>query len=331
MTNKKTDNHKIVIGVDIGGTNTAIGIVNFNNVLLLENSFLTKADEGINKFIERLTKKIKEAYAKYESTHMLEGIGVAAPSANYLNGIIESPANLKWGDVNFIEMMKKNFDVPIALINDANAAALGELKFGSAKGMNNFIVLTLGTGLGTGIVLNGHLLYGENGFAGEIGHTIIEKEGRQCNCGRRGCLETYVSATGIKRTVFNFLCNYTDESELRHSNFENVTSKQISELAHSNDPIAIKAFEYTGEILGRALANIVTYFDPQAIILSGGLVDSDELLLTPTSQYFDKYLLNVYKGKVQILKSNLQNGKAGVLGACSFARDEIFENILNII
>ena len=331
MIDKKSDSEKVVIGVDIGGTNTAIGIVNYKNELLLENSFLTKADEGIDAFIKRLTKKIEEAIGRYEATHILEGIGVAAPSANYLNGIIESPANLKWGDVNFIEMMKKNFDVPIALINDANAAALGEQKFGSAKGMNNFIVLTLGTGLGTGIVVNGHLLYGENGFAGEIGHTIIEKDGRQCNCGRRGCLETYVSATGIKRTVFNFLSKYNDQSELRRLNFEDVTGKQISEFALQNDQIALKAFNYTGEILGRALANIVTYFDPQAIILSGGLVDSDELLLNPTLKYFDEFLLNVYKGKVQILKSNLQNGEAAVLGACSFAREEIFENILNII
>ena len=317
MFEKNSEEQKIIIGIDIGGTNTAIGILDSNDILLFENSFLTKADEGVDKFFEKLIKKIKDAFAKYESTHILAGIGVAAPGANYLNGIIESPANIRWGNVNFIEIMKSHFDVPIVLSNDANASALGEQKFGRAKGMNNFIVLTLGTGLGTGIVLNGHLLYGENGFAGEIGHTIIEKDGRQCNCGRRGCLETYVSATGIKRTVADLLCNCNDPSEFRKMDFENISGKLITELALKNDSIAIKAFEYTGEILGRALANIVAYFDPQAIILSGGLVNANEILLEPTLRYFNKFLLNVYKGKVQLLNSNLLNGKAAILGACS--------------
>ena len=313
----------ITIGIDIGGTNTAIGIVDNNNNSLFEESFLTKPDEGIHTFLNRLTGKIKEAYSRFESTHSLEGICVAAPSANYLTGIIESSANLKWGDVNFIEMMTPHFHVPIKLINDANAAALGEQLIGSAEGMNNFIVITLGTGLGTGIIANGHLLYGENGFAGELGHTLIEKEGRQCNCGREGCLETYVSANGLKRTAFEFLSKFNNPSELRNKNFEQVNSKYISELASKNDPIALKAFDYTGEILGRALANVVTCFDPQVIILSGGLVESNELLLDPTRKYFEKYLLNLYKGKVRIIKSDLLNGKAAILGSCSYIRNLI--------
>ncbi len=314
------DKELIVIGVDIGGTNTVIGIVDSNNNFLFEDSFLTKSEDGVDNYIQRLTKQIKDSYSKYENTHTLEGIGFAAPSANYLTGIIESSANLKWGDVNFLKLITQHFHVPLTLINDANAAALGEQQFGSARGMKNFLVLTLGTGLGTGIVVNGQILYGENGFAGELGHLIIEKDGRHCNCGRQGCLETYVSATGIKRTAFNLLGILNDKSELRHMNFDNVTSKQITELALRKDPVALAAFTYTGEILGRALSNIVTYFDPEAIILSGGLAEADELLFKPTTKYFEKYLLNVYKGKVRILKSSLQNGKAAVLGSCGFVR-----------
>ena len=321
---------QIVIGVDIGGTNTTIGIVDSNNNILFEESFLTMADHGADIFSNMLSIHINDAYAKIKSEFNLEGIGIAAPGANYQNGIIESPANLKWGNVKFIELMKEHFQVPIALINDANAAALGEHQFGSAKGMNNFIVLTLGTGLGTGIVVNGHLLYGENGYAGELGHAIIEKNGRQCNCGKYGCLETYVSASGIKRTVFNLLCSSTEPSELRHMDFENITSKMIGELGMKNDPIAVKAFNYTGEILGLALSNLVTFFDPRAIILCGGLVEADEILLKPTFTYFEKFLLNIYKGKVKIIKSNMLNGKSAVLGACSFIRETISEGIINV-
>jgi glucokinase len=321
---------QIVIGVDIGGTNTTIGIVDFHNNILLENSFLTKPDQGAASFSKNLAQYINNAYSLYKNENNLEGIGIAAPGANYHNGIIEAPANLKWGNVNFIELMKQHFQVPISLINDANAAALGEQQFGSAKGMNNFIVLTLGTGLGAGIVVNGHLLYGENGYAGELGHAIIEKNGRQCNCGKHGCLETYVSASGIKRTVFNLLCNSNDPSELRHMDFENITSKIIGELGNKNDPIAVKAFNYTGEILGIALSNLVTFFDPKAIILCGGLVEADELLLNPTFTSFEKYLLNIYKGKVKIIKSGMLNGKSAVLGACSFIRGTISEGIVNV-
>ena len=320
---------QIVIGVDIGGTNTTIGIVDFHNNILLENSFLTNPDQGAAAFSNNLAQYINNSYTLYKNEYNLEGIGIAAPGANYQNGIIEAPANLKWGNVKFIELMKQHFHVPIALINDANAAALGELQFGSAKGMKNFIVLTLGTGLGTGIVVDGHLLYGENGYAGELGHAIIEKNGRQCNCGKHGCLETYVSASGIKRTVLNLLCNSNEPSELRHIDLENITGKLIGELGVKNDPIAVKAFNYTGEILGIALSNLVTFFDPKAIILSGGLTEAGDLLLKPTYTTFEKYLLNIYKGKVKIIKSGMMNGKSAVLGACSFIRENISEGVIH--
>lgn len=325
-----TERQEIVVGVDVGGTNTVLAIIDFNNIILFECSFKTEPEKGVEDFFNRLSGLIKGEHSKLKNNYVLSGIGLAAPSANYLKGTIESPANLKWGNMNLIEMMKKYFDFPISILNDANAAAIGEHNFGAARGMKNFIVLTLGTGLGSGIFIDGHLLHGENGLAGELGHTIIESNGRECTCGRKGCLETYVSASGLKRSVFHFLCNANEQSELRNISFNELTGKKISELATGQDPIALKAFNYTAEILGRALSNAVTYFNPEAIILFGGLADSDELLLNPVNSYFEKYLLNIYKGKIRILKSELQNGKAAVLGACSYAKESIRKNVIPV-
>ncbi len=330
MNTKILSKQKILVGVDIGGTNTTFGIMDIENNILFEKSFQTKSEEGIDSFIERLVDLIKSEYLKLEDKYALSGIGIAAPSANYLSGTIESSANLNWGNINLIEIMKKHFDLPMALINDANAAALGEYNFGAGRGMNNFILLTLGTGLGSGIFINGKLLHGQNGLAGELGHTIIDSNGRKCSCGRNGCLETYVSAVGLKRSAFYFLCHSYEKSELRNINFKELTGKKISELAHSGDPIALKAFDFTGEILGRAMANAVTFFFPEAIILFGGLAEADSLLLDPAKFYFDKYLLNIYKGKVKILKSELQNGRAAVLGTCNFIKDSINDDMIYV-
>jgi len=194
--------------------------------------------------------------------------------------------------------------------------------------MKNFIVLTLGTGLGSGIFIDGRLLYGEDGHAGELGHTTVEAMGRQCSCGRLDCLETYVSASGLKRSVFHFLSYSGEDSELRNINYNELTGRKISELALKHDPIALKAFEYTGEIFGKALANVVNIFNPEAIILFGGLVGADELLLEPTRINFEKYLLKIHRGKVRILKSQIKDGNAAVLGAYSFVKDLIGTNIL---
>jgi glucokinase len=215
-------------------------------------------------------------------------------------------------------------------MNDADAAAIGEHSLGVAQKMKNFIVLTLGTGLGSGIFVDGHLMRGENGLAGELGHIIIEQGGRECTCGRNGCLETYVSAGGIKRTASHFLSLLRVESELQNIPFNLLTSKKVSELALKKDPVAMEVFNYTGQILGKALANVVTVFNPEAIILFGGLADSDELLLKPTKFYFENNLLNFYKGHVKILKSGLQNSKAAVFGACEFAKEILVKNIINV-
>ena len=330
MTNKILNKQKITAGVDIGGTNTALGILDNNNKIIFENTFETKPEEGVGSFVERSADIIKNGYLRLENKYELEGIGIAAPGANYISGNIESPANLNWGNINLIELLKTHFDLPIALINDANAAALGEYNFGAGRGMKNFIVLTLGTGLGSGIFINGKMLHGENGLAGELGHMIVESNGRKCSCGRNGCLETYVSAGGLKRSVFYFLSHSNEKSELRNINFSELTSKKISELAHKSDPIALKVFDFTGEVLGKAMANAVTFFNPEAIILFGGLADANGLLLDPMKQYFEKFLLNLYRGKVKILKSELQNGRAAVLGACSFIRDTINKNMIYV-
>lgn len=313
----------VIIGVDIGGTNTVLGLIDFNNNYLTEKTFKTKSESGVNIYVGRLIDCINEILKEYSNSHELKGIGLAAPNANFLTGVIENSVNLKWRNVNLVDLIKKYFDVPISMINDANAAALGEQISGSAKGMKNFIVITLGTGLGSGIVVDGNLIYGENGLAGELGHVIVKHDGRKCNCGKNGCLETYISANGIRRTVFEFISYYNDETELRNINFNDLTSKYISELALKKDSVALKVFEFTGEILGRALSNVVAYFDPEAIILLGGLAEAGDLLLTPTKFYFDKYLLNIYKGRVQILKSTLPYGRAAVLGACSIVMNEM--------
>jgi glucokinase len=330
MTETITDKKEIVVGIDIGGTNTVFGIVDLNNNILFENTFKTYPAKGAEDFFGRLACIIKESYNKLPDKYILSGIGLAAPGANYLKGTIESSVNLKWENVNIIKMMKKHFDIPIAILNDADAAALGEHVLGVAQNMKNFIVLTLGTGLGSGIFVDEHLMRGENGLAGELGHIIIEEGGRECTCGRSGCLETYVSANGIKRTVSYFLSVSGLKSELKNISFNELTSKNVYELALINDPVALEVFIYTGKILGKALANVVTVFNPEAIILFGGIADSNELLLKPTNFYFEKNLLNFYKGKVRILKSGLQNGKAAVYGACEFAKQLMTKKMINV-
>ncbi len=330
MTDKILNKQKTVAGVDIGGTNTVLGILDDNNKIIVEKSFKTHPENGVDSFVEKLVYLIKNECLNLEGKYELSGIGIAAPSANYFKGTIEFPANLNWGSVNLTEMVKKHFSVPVALINDANAAALGEYTAGAGRDMKNFIVITLGTGLGSGIFINGKLLHGEHGLAGELGHMIVESGGRKCSCGRSGCLETYVSAGGLKRSAFHFLSHSNENSLLRNFNFEELTAKRISELALAGDSIALKVFDYTGEVLGKAMANAVTFFNPEAIIVFGGLADADSLLLDPTKHYFENYLLNIYKGKVRVLKSQLQNGRSAVIGACCFIRDTISDNMIYV-
>ncbi|MBN2424938.1 MAG: ROK family protein [Calditrichaceae bacterium] len=304
---------EVVVGIDIGGTNTAFGIVDHKGKCLIKNEIETRSQQPCNKFFDRLFSSLQEMFKDHE--YQIKGIGIGAPNGNYYTGKIENPPNLKWGNVNLVEMVKKYYNVPIVVTNDANAAALGEMKFGAARKMKNFILITLGTGLGSGIVVNGELLYGHDGFAGELGHVIVEKNGRLCGCGRRGCLETYASATGIRRTAFEKLAEYDEDSLLRHISCAELTARTIYEFARKGDRIAIECFNYTGKILGEALADAVAYLSPEAIIIFGGLAKSGDLLLNPVREHYEKNVLNIFKNKVKIMTSQLKSDEAAILGA----------------
>lgn len=310
---------KLVLGIDIGGTNTKFGFVDREGNMFGEDSFPTNDNQEFDDYMAETAQHIKNAMEKLDFEYELIGAGVGAPNGNYLRGTIEYPVNLKWKGVsNFVDTFKKHIDIPAVLTNDANAAAMGEMVFGEARGMKDFIVFTLGTGLGSGIVANGQVIYGHDGFAGELGHTLVNVFGRECGCGRRGCLETYVSATGIKRTVYKLLADYMDESELANIPFGELTAEMITEAAKRKDIIAIRAFEYTGRILGMKLADTITHFSPEAIFLFGGLVNAGDYLLKPTRQYLDEYMMDLYKkNPPKLLTSGLQSKNAAVMGASS--------------
>lgn len=306
---------KVALGIDIGGTNTAYGLVTGSGEILKRNILPTNAMDPAEDLFKRLFDIFDSEYEIMKNELDLIGIGIGAPNANYYRGTVENPPNLNWGVVDLKELLKKYYDLPSAITNDANAAALGEMKFGTAKGMKNFIQITLGTGLGSGIVVEGNMLYGYSGFAGEMGHVISVRDGRKCGCGRRGCLETYVSAPGIKRTLFELFADSNDNSVLREKSINEIDSKSICEAAINGDKLAQNAFKFTGKILGEAMADAVAYLSPEAIILFGGLANSGDLLLNPVKKHFENNLLSFYKGKIKILASGLPEGDAAVLGA----------------
>lgn len=307
---------EVVAGIDIGGTSTTIGLVNRSGRVLSKDGLKTKNYPEVADFIAAATKVIQQQLdnLRHDIPEMrLRGIGIGAPNANPYKGTIENAPNLSWrGIVPLAELMHKEMHVPCMLTNDAKAAALGEQQFGAAKGMKDFLVITLGTGLGSGIVANGSLVYGFDGFAGELGHTIVVPNGRICGCGRKGCLETYVSATGLVKTY----------RELKSNANEALDARAIAELAQEGDAIAIEAYRQTGEMLGFALANSVAYTSPEAIFLFGGLIRAGELLFHPTRESFEKNLLNNYKGHIHIYPSALHESDAAVLGAASIIWNE---------
>jgi len=316
----KTD---VTLGIDIGGTNTGFGFVDRHGNCVAESSIPTNSFEPAETLFDRLHVEINNLHKNISSDYNFIGIGIGAPNANYYKGTVEYPPNLSWGYVKVLEIVQQYFDVPSAITNDANAAAIGEMKFGAAKGMKDFIVITLGTGLGSGIVANGELIYGADGFAGEIGHTIYDPNGRKCGCGRNGCLETYASASGIKRTIFELLCNSTEESEFRNISFNQISAKMISKAALKGDKIALEAFDFTGKVLGIKLADSIAHFSPEAIILFGGLAAAGDLLFKPTQKYLEENLLNIFKGKVKLLPSALTKGNTAVLGASALIWNEL--------
>ncbi len=314
---------KVAIGIDVGGTNTVFGFVDEAGQCIYESSILTHADQDADQLFNRLFKKIYDDFKKYSDDHELIGVGIGAPNANYYKGTVELPPNLNWGVVNVLEIVKKYSPLPSAITNDANAAAIGEMIFGAAKGMKDFIVITLGTGLGSGIVVNSQLVYGADGFAGEIGHTIVDPEGRECGCGRKGCLETYASASGIRRTVYELIGTTNTPSELRNISFNQLTAKDIADAANSGDELALDAFDYTAKILGLKLADSVAHLSPDAIILFGGLALAGDLIFVPAKRYMEEYMLNIFKNKVKLLPSALPGAHAAVLGASALIWNEL--------
>jgi len=313
---------EIAIGIDIGGTNTKIGLVSRNGEVIHQDSISTMADGNVNDFIKFLKEKLTSILSLY-SDIAIKGVGIGAPNANYYKGTIEYAPNIRWGEyIHFKEAFAKYFDYPMVLTNDANAAALGEMAYGNAQGMSDFILITLGTGLGSGIVVNGKLVYGHDGFAGELGHVNVKPNGRLCGCGRRGCLETYVSATGLKRSLFKMMVEETHDSDLRKISFSDLDPRSITEAAKNGDPLAIKAFEYTGRILGEKLADTVLHTSPEAIFLFGGLAEAGDYLLTPTKKYMEKAIFKMFKNKVKLLSSGLMDKNAAVLGASALVWKE---------
>jgi len=311
-----TSKMKLAVGIDIGGTNTVFGLVDENGVCLKQDSVKTGDYEQVENFVQTVQGKVKTLISDFEGADII-GMGIGAPNANYYTGTIEFAPNLKWkGIVPLVDLFKNHFDFPIALTNDANAAAMGERIYGAAKGVNDLLMVTLGTGLGSGFIVNGEIAYGHDGFAGELGHVTVEKNGRLCGCGRRGCLETYASATGIVRTAKEFLAENNNSSL---ADLEEITSKSIADAANNGDELALKIFDYTSEKLGFALANTVAITSPKLIVLFGGLAQSGDLILKPTKKYMEDYLLKIFKNKIDIVPSQLKAADAAILGASSLA------------
>lgn len=307
---------QIALGIDIGGTNTKYGFVNHRGEILEKGSIRTDEYEKVEDFIDALYEKISPSMKNHSNQARFDGIGVGAPNANYYTGTIEQAPNLRWkGIVPFAELMTKKFGLPCKMTNDANAAALGEMMFGAARGMKDFIMMTLGTGVGSGIVSGGSLIYGHDGFAGELGHTIIKPGGRKhWSTGSEGSLEAYASATGIAITAKKMRAEFP-ESMLNDYPEEEINSKVVHECAKKGDPTAIEVFRYTGQKLGEALANFVMFSSPEAILLFGGVIKAGDFILKPTKLHMERNLLPIFRNKVKLVFSELDEADAAILGA----------------
>jgi glucokinase len=313
---------KFVIGIDVGGTNTKFGIVNREGKIVKQDRLLTNEAPGVEGFIDQLRDKLMPMIEEAGGIDQFAGIGAGAPNGNYYTGNIEYAANLKWrGIIPFAQMITDKVGLPVKLTNDANAAAMGEMVYGCAKGMKHFITITLGTGVGSGIVIDGKIVLGHDGFAGELGHTIIRHEGRlHPGTGLKGSLESYASATGVRETAIEMLTQHPkQESLLRSYSIDDLTSQSVYDCAMKGDKIANDIFEFTGKILGEALANFVMFSSPEAIILFGGLTKAGDLIMNPTKEAMEASLIQVFKNKVKVMFSNLQEADAAILGASALA------------
>ena len=313
---------QFVVGVDVGGQTSKIGVVDARGDVLVQSVIRTDGHSDAADFVADLAAAIKELVVKADKVGQIRGIGVGAPNGNYYTGEIAFAPNLEWAAneaVPFSRMLSEALGgIPVSLTNDANAAAVGEMTYGAAKGMKDFIMITLGTGVGSGIVINGQVVYGRDGFAGELGHTCaVRNNGRQCNCGKTGCLEAYCSAIGVARTAREWL-DMTDEPSLLRE-LEKITSKDVYEAAKEGDALALRVFNFTGAMLGRSLADFIEFSAPEAIVLFGGLARSKEFIYEPTYKAMNENVLPLWKGKVDLLFSQLKESDAAILGASALA------------
>ena len=306
----------IALGIDIGGTNTIYGFIESGGTIVFHEEIPTHGSMPVMDLVDRIDQKAN-LFLSENIDYTLKGIGIGAPNGNHYTGMIQDPPNLSWGNVDIVSIFAKNFDCEVALTNDANAAALGEKTFGIAKNMDDFIVVTLGTGLGSGIFSSGKLLYGHDGFAGEMGHISIDYNGRRCNCGNKGCLEAYASASGIKTTVSKMLKDDPDNKLLQSLSKEKIDGFLLDKAFDEGDKSAIQIYEYTGEKLGQGLALVSNLLSPEAFIFYGGFSNAGERILSPARKIMNQNLINASEGKVKLLQSGLPQGQAGILGAAS--------------
>ena len=311
-----------VVGIDIGGQTTKLGVVDARGTVLAQTVIRTDTYDDVVKYVDELSDALRRLIKEAGAEGNIRGIGVGAPNGNYYTGTIENAVNISWGGnktIAFAKLLSENMDgLPVALTNDANAAAVGEMTYGAARGMKNFIMITLGTGVGSGIVINGEVVYGHDGFAGELGHTCaVRNNGRTCNCGKTGCLETYASATGVARTAREWLELSDEPSSLR--SLDNISSKDVYEAAKEGDKMALKIFEFTGNMLGRSFADFVAFSAPEAIVLFGGLARAKEYLTKPIEESMNANLLHLWRDKIKIVFSQLKESDAAILGASALA------------
>ena len=312
----------LVIGIDIGGQTTKCGIVDARGTVLSQTDIRSDNFTDVTPYIAELAEALNRIIAEAKAEGRIRGIGVGAPNGNYYTGTIESAVNLAWGGtkiIPFAKLLSEQMNgIPVSLTNDANAAAMGEMTYGAARGMKNFIMITLGTGVGSGIVINGEVVYGHDGFAGELGHTCaVRHNGRQCNCGKTGCLETYASAIGVARTAREWLEMSDEPSVLR--SLDKITSKDVYEAAKEGDKLALKIFDFTGRILGEKFADFIEFSAPEAIVLFGGLARAKEFLAAPIQKAMDENVLSLWRGKVKLVFSQLKESDAAILGASALA------------
>jgi glucokinase len=310
------DKKPYVIGLDLGGTNSVFGVVDQNAHVVATTSIKTQGHGDINQYVDDCVAALRPIIDEVGGIGKIHAMGIGAPNGNYYTGAIEFAPNLPWkGQIPLAEMFHERLGIPVRLTNDANAAAIGEMQYGAAKGMQNFIMITLGTGVGSGIVINGTVVYGCDGFAGELGHVIVERNGRQCGCGRKGCLEAYCSATGVARTAREIIQKTDKPTLLREIPLDKIESKDVAIAAGKGDEVAKQIFEETGRILGEACANFAAFSSPEAFIFFGGLTKAGDLIMDPIKRAYDASILPIFKGKAKMLVSELDGAAAAVLGA----------------